>query len=254
MIGKGALYGACLPLALGLRFLPGWFRLQVMSTVVSLLERLLAPSEALWTFLRFDRALYGFTTDAAVKYGRGIHPKHRLIRYHEFFKKHICPGETVLDVGCGIGAVAADIAEHFGGQVRVIGVDWEASSITVARAKYANPALEFRVCDVSKDFPSGQYNVILLSNVLEHLQDRAGFLRHIIQSARPSRLLIRVPMHDRDWRVPLAEEVGVDYRLDPTHAIEYTQEEFVAEMEETRLSVKALEARWGEFWAVAVPR
>jgi len=59
---------------------------------------------------------------------------------------------------------------------------------------------------------------------------------------------------ERDWRVPLKQELGIDRRLDPTHFIEYTLESFAAEMEEANLRVTHQEVRWGEIWAEAVPR
>ena len=39
----------------------------------------------------------------AVRYGNGVHPKHRLTNYHEFFTRRLKPGEVVLDIGCGPG-------------------------------------------------------------------------------------------------------------------------------------------------------
>jgi len=93
--------------------------------------------------------------------------------------------------------------------------------------------------------------VVVLSNVLEHLDDRTKFLKLLKERISPSKYLIRVPIFERDWRVPLKKELGVDYRLDPTHRIEYTQEEFFNELHQTGLRTEAYEVRWGEIWAVA---
>ena len=41
--------------------------------------------------------------ERAVQYGNGVHPKHSLIGYHNFFIDRIINGEVVLDVGCGSG-------------------------------------------------------------------------------------------------------------------------------------------------------
>ncbi len=253
-MGKAVAYAACLPPAIALRAVPVATRVRMMTTVVSITARLLPGREALRTLLALDRMLYAVTSDIGTRYAGGMHPKHRLTRYHDFFKRHIYPGETVLDIGCGIGAVAVDIAEHFGGRVRVTGVDWEAGAIAAARTRAAgNSALEFLCWDVSRGLPPGHWDVVVLSNVLEHLEDRPTFLRQVVDGARPARVLVRVPMYERDWRVPLADEIGVDYRLDPTHVIEYTWEEFADEMTKSGLSIEALETRWGEFWVVAVP-
>ena len=90
--------------------------------------------------------------------------------------------------------------------------------------------------------------------MLEHLDDRVGFLRETVTRTGASRVLVRVPLFERDWRVPLKRELGVDYRLDPTHRIEYTQEEFDAEMAAADFVVDERQVRWGEIWAVCRPR
>ena len=48
----------------------------------------------------------------AIDYDGGIHVKHRLTLYHDFFVDRIHAGERVLDVGCGKGELAYDIAER----------------------------------------------------------------------------------------------------------------------------------------------
>jgi hypothetical protein len=65
-------------------------------------------------------------------------------------------------------------------------------------------------------------------------------------------MLIRVPLFERDWRVPLKKELGVEWRLDPTHETEYTIESWAQEIEEAGLKVTHQEIRWSEIWAEAV--
>lgn len=40
-----------------------------------------------------------------------IHPKHRIMGYHEWFIKHINSNWFVLDIGCGNGALTFDISQ-----------------------------------------------------------------------------------------------------------------------------------------------
>ena len=47
--------------------------------------------------------------ERALKYGNGIHPKHILTKYHDFFTDNILNGENILDIGCGY-AVAKTVA------------------------------------------------------------------------------------------------------------------------------------------------
>jgi ubiquinone/menaquinone biosynthesis C-methylase UbiE len=70
-----------------------------------------------------------------------LHAKHRLTDYHGFFVSRVKPGERVLDIGCGIGALAVDLAGRRGAVVT--GLDADAAAIRVARAAHAAPGLTF---------------------------------------------------------------------------------------------------------------
>ena len=91
--------------------------IQIISSVQHYL-----PSKSLLIFLLIlDNWLYYLQGQTAIAYGNGLHPKHRLTGYHDFFTNRIQPEERVLDVGCGIGYLAFDVAEKTG--AFVLGVD-----------------------------------------------------------------------------------------------------------------------------------
>ncbi len=227
---------------------------QLASLIYQLAARRVAAlpvDEALRFLFRLDTGFYRLQKRQAVRYGSGIHTKHRHTRYHNFFVGRIRAGERVLDIGCGIGAVAYDVAEKAGAQV--VGIDLSPDNIAHARQRYAHPEIEYRVGDALQEFPNGPFDVVILSNVLEHLPERPAFLRRVQETLRPSRFLIRVPLFERDWRVPLRRELGVEWRLDLTHETEYTLESFAEEMAAAGLTITHQEVRWGEIWAEAVP-
>lgn len=198
---------------------------------------------------RIDAALYAAQGVTAVAYGGGTHTKHRHTRYHDFFTDRIGADERVLDVGCGIGALAHSIASVSGASV--VGIDIEPSKIEQARVDYRHPNVEYVVGDATERVPGGPFDVVVVSNVLEHLTDRPRFLRTVMDNVGSNRALIRVPLFERDWRVPLKRELGVEWRLDPTHEIEYTPTSFNAEVEEAGLEIADEQLRWGEIWAEA---
>jgi len=211
----------------------------------------LPADQALRFLFRLEAALYSLQGQKAIEYGGGIHTKHRHIGYHNFFVTRIRPKERVLDIGCGIGAVAYDVAEK--GGAYVVGIDISVDNIDQARQRYAHPRVKYLRADVLRELPEGPFDVVILSNVLEHLSERLAFLRRVQEVARPSRFLIRVPLFERDWRVPLKRELGVEWRLDSTHEIEYTLESFAEEMATAGLRITQQEVRWGEIWAEALP-
>jgi 2-polyprenyl-3-methyl-5-hydroxy-6-metoxy-1,4-benzoquinol methylase len=212
--------------------------------------RALPPATLLRWLCRLDNALYRATSLAAIRYDGGLHPKHRLTGYHDFFVAHVRPGERVLDVGCGVGALAADLARARG--ALVTGVDLDRRAVAEARRAHRDPRLTFLEAD-ARALPAGRFDVVILSNVLEHLDDRVAFLREVVARAAPGRVLIRVPCFERDWRVPLKQELGVEYRLDPTHRLEYSVERLETEVGDAGLAVQERQVRWGEIWAVCVP-
>ena len=204
-------------------------------------------AQSLKLLFSLDALLYQEQGKFAVEYDGGIHTKHRHMKYHDFFIKRIQATQNVLDIGCGIGAVAFDIAEKAG--AHVVGIDLSDGNIDQARKQYSHPHVEYRVGDALKDLPEETFDVVVLSNVLEHLRERASFLRNVVARLKPKIILIRVPVFERDWRVPLKKELGVEWRLDATHETEYTLESFAKEIADADLCVNHLEVRWGEIWS-----
>lgn len=185
----------------------------------------------------------------AIRYEGGIHPKHRVMGYHRFFVERIRAGEKVLDVGCGNGSVAFSMAET--GAI-VTGIDINESLVQSAQRSYKRDNLSFITGDVTKALPSGFFDVVVLSNVLEHIEDRQQFLKYVCEKARPKRLLIRVPMINRNWTVPLRKELGISYLSDPAHFLEYTRHGIEAELRAAGLVIEIVESVWGEFWIQAL--
>jgi SAM-dependent methyltransferase len=210
------------------------------------------PSDSLKFLLKLDRKIYSLTSKTSKRYGGELHTKHKHIGYHEFFIEHVSPGDYVLDVGCGNGFLSYDVVTHVD-NVKIIGIDMNKYKINLAKKNFKHPNLNFVLGNALIDLPDETFDVIILSNVLEHIEHRIDFLLQLKNKNAPSKYLIRVPIFERDWRVPLRRELGLDYRLDPTHYIEYTAEDFFAELESAGLKAETYEIRWGEIWAAVKP-
>jgi 2-polyprenyl-3-methyl-5-hydroxy-6-metoxy-1,4-benzoquinol methylase len=231
----------------GLKALPSESLAKVVIEVISDRTRNLTPPEGLKWLFGLDHYLYQLQGRLAVAYDGGIHTKHRHMRYHDFFVDRIQRGERVLDVGCGNGALAYDLAEKAGALVTAVDIDPENIATAIQRRPHVR--VSYVVGDAVEAPPIGQFEVLVLSNVLEHIEYRTEFLDSLVNSLEPRRILIRVPLLERDWRVPLRKELGCEYRLDPAHFHEYTLETFAAEMHSAGLMVIHQEVRWGELWA-----
>jgi 2-polyprenyl-3-methyl-5-hydroxy-6-metoxy-1,4-benzoquinol methylase len=234
-----------------LNWIPNDLLQNVLIKVAKVRAFSLSPTEGLRFLLELDSALYPFQGQLSVAYDGGLHTKHRHMRYHDFFVDRVCAEERVLDIGCGVGTLAFDVAEK--ANAHVVGIDMNESNIALAQQRFSHPSVQYLVGDALKDLPDETYDVVILSNVLEHIADRTRFLTTVLEAVKPSLVLIRVPMFERDWRVPLKKEIGVEWRLDPTHKTEYTIESFAEEMENSGLNIFYQEVRWGEIWAELRP-
>jgi len=84
----------------------------------------------------------------------------------------IQPGEQVLDVGCGTGTLAIEVARRVGRAGRVAGVDPGAQQIARARAKAArrNIPVEFQVGVIEQiPFPDQSFDVVFSTLMMHHL-------------------------------------------------------------------------------------
>ncbi len=66
------------------------------------------PASALRELVRAHDDLYRRIDHLAIAYDGGVHAKHRLMAYHDFFVSRVAPGERVLDIGCGKAELAYD--------------------------------------------------------------------------------------------------------------------------------------------------
>jgi 2-polyprenyl-3-methyl-5-hydroxy-6-metoxy-1,4-benzoquinol methylase len=234
-----------------LRLAPATLFARILGLAIAARARGLAPAEGLRFLYAVQSRLDNALAEGAARYGDGVHPKHRLTRYHDFFVTRVAAGARVLDVGCGNGYLALRLAAD--SRAEVLGVDIVPANVEKARRLHAHPRARFEVADILADVPPGGFDVVAMSNVLEHLPDRSALLRRLAAATGAKSFLIRVPNFERDWSVPLKKELGVDWRSDSTHETEHTIAEFEAEIRESGLRIVELHARWGEIWAAATP-
>ena len=84
----------------------------------------------------------------------------------------IQPGEQVLDVGCGTGTLAMEVARRVGRAGRVAGVDPGTEQIARARSKAArrNVPIEFQIGVIEHlAFPDQTFDVVLSTLMMHHL-------------------------------------------------------------------------------------
>jgi hypothetical protein len=133
----------------------------------------------------------------------------------------------------------------------VIAIDTSPWSLAVARERFAHANVSYVQADALTFTPEQPVDVAVLSNVLEHVAERAELLTGLRERAGARRLLLRVPSIDRDWVVPLRRELGLPYFSDPTHELEYTPELLREELDAAGWAMGEPTLVWGEIWVEA---
>jgi SAM-dependent methyltransferase len=110
------------------------------------------------------------------------------------------PGMTCLEVGCGGGDVAFDIARTVGPSGRVVGTDIDQKVLDLAIAEAAGQELstiEFRQMDITENAPAAEFDLVHARFLLSHLADPAGALARMRGALRPAGVIV---LEDVDFR------------------------------------------------------
>jgi SAM-dependent methyltransferase len=146
--------------------------------------------------------------------------------------------DNALDIGCGSGNITRHVADF---AAHVHAIDVSPSAVEVARANvasYSNITLE--ATDIfgpkAKRQHQGKYDLVVLSEVLEHLDEDERALETIATLLVPGgHLLLTVPADPRQWSVE-DELAG--------HKRRYTREELTGKLNSAGFQVEQL-VNWG---------
>lgn len=89
----------------------------------------------------------------------------------------------MLNVGCSTGIIDESLAPHVG---RVMGIDIDAPAVEAANRRCALSNVEFRVGDaMNLDFPDASFDVVICSQVYEHVPDSGRMMNEIHRVLMP---------------------------------------------------------------------
>lgn len=154
-------------------------------------------------------------------YGSDNHPWRN--QAFDFISQAIEPNYVVLDMGCGYGEIASMIADE---AAIVVGVDHDRDKIVSAQSAYKKKNLSFFCLDAIEYLQTTdvRFDVLILSHVLEHIDEPEVFLRRFKKFFRY--IYIEVP--DFDATVLNHYRVDLDLMLkhtDNDHVTEFDRDE-----------------------------
>ena len=124
----------------------------------------------------------------------GVPPPEFALR-RRFLLNNIAAGERVLDVGCGEGWFASELARA---GARVVGID--VAEEPLLRACARDPRLDLRLVDGDGPWPveDASCDAVWAGETIEHVADTAGWLSEARRVLVPGgRLLLSTPAHGR---------------------------------------------------------
>lgn len=146
----------------------------------------------------------------------------------------IAPHSRILDMGCGSGRHTAAAFEH--PHVHAIGVDVKATTVKEARNRLQfhdslrpnrNSVWSLAVSDITRlPFKRHSYDVVICSEVLEHVPDHHRAVQELVRILKPKgHLVISVP---RRWPETVCWALSEQYRnSDDGHIRIYAADELI---------------------------
>jgi SAM-dependent methyltransferase len=104
------------------------------------------------------------------------------------------PVERVLDIGCGTGGLLKLLA----GRARVFGIDYEELALRFCREKGLDAVV--RGSGLELPFAGGSFDVCVMFDVLEHVDEELDLLRELRRVVRPGgAAIVSVPAFQALW-------------------------------------------------------
>ena len=135
-------------------------------------------------------------------------------------------GKRILDIGCGIGGPAFEMANRFSAEV--VGIDLEAPLIEQATKAATKKGLQgkctFRTVETGPlDFPDQSFDIVTTSGAMTQISDKAGILGECFRVLKPGGSLTCY-----DWtksEAPYSEDMLYWFKMEGlTYALETLEE------------------------------
>ncbi len=101
-------------------------------------------------------------------------------------KHHLTPG-SICDLGCGTGGVLDELSHQVPRDTRLVGFEISPQAIALAPDERKQ-----RIAIVNRDRPDEHFDVLLMLDVFEHVEDYLGFLRSVSETA--DRFIFHIPL------------------------------------------------------------
>lgn len=154
----------------------------------------------------------------------------------DFLVNKVPEQARVLDIGCGAGYVIKRLLFKTN---QITGVDYDQPSIDAAKSNIKDNGVTF-ICDdvfnYLKENPKKEFDVIILSHVLEHIDQPLEFLKKIADQA--TYFYIEVPDFEANHLNLYRQRIGTDLvYTDADHVSEFDRDELNTIIKQVNLDI-----------------
>lgn len=161
----------------------------------------------------------------------------------KFILDNLNETSCVLDLGCNLGDVSFIMAEK---AKKVVGIDHNIAAIKIAKNRYQRQNLEFHHGEALEFLKSTseRFDVLILSHILEHLDDPQEFLNTFKDNFES--IYIEVPDFERNYLNYYRRDLGVKLLYsDDDHISEFDRDDLKALLNNCKLEIINEEYRYG---------
>lgn len=171
-----------------------------------------------------------------------------------FLRRKIPVNANILDIGCGYGYVISDLLDI---TKNITGIDYDSTSIENAKKRIQAKEVSLFCIDVFeylKDNPEKKFDIIILSHLIEHIDNPEVFLKKL--STKAPLIYIEVPDFEATHLNLYRQAVHSNLNYtDADHVTEFDRKDLMEMISQAGLLVFAEEYRFGlmKFWCKVKP-
>jgi len=138
------------------------------------------------------------------------------------------PLKTICEIGCGSGAILIQLSTKLDKNIHFKGVDISAAAITIAKQKETEN-VTFELTDITKTTINNPYDLLLVIDVIEHIENYFEFLENIADKGKYT--LFHIPLDMSIWSL-FREKMLIESKERVGHIHNFTEEFIISILED----------------------
>jgi len=134
-------------------------------------------------------------------------------------EKHPVTFKTVGEIGCGSGEILVQLAKNLPSETRFYGFDISEAAIAIAKQKETE-SIQFRQEDITVKEANQAFDLLLIIDVIEHIDNYFGFLDSIVAKGRYT--LFHIPLDMCMWSL-FREQMLIESKNRVGHIHNFTE-------------------------------